>query len=196
VEFEWAPYGKQYSAWLEPDLPVTYKVMEEVLAELAGLFPGPYLHIAGDEPFGMPEDLYIKYLSRMRPYVLSLGKRSVGFQGSIRAIADPGHVIQYWMHTHPPSPGAPAAKRPPMVEENVRKSRSDVEQAVAHSIPILVSPATNTYLDAAYAESSLDPAQEALRERVGQRVYRPRTIAETFPGSLASPIRHGAIRRA
>jgi hypothetical protein len=44
------------SAWLDPELPATYQVVKAVLAEIGAVFPGPYIFIGGDEPFGMPED--------------------------------------------------------------------------------------------------------------------------------------------
>jgi hypothetical protein len=48
------------SVWLDPELPATYQVVEPVLAEIASVFPGPYIFI--DEPFGMPDELYDAYV--------------------------------------------------------------------------------------------------------------------------------------
>ena len=36
--------------WLDPELPATFTLVEEVLAGVAAIFPGPYIHIGGDEP--------------------------------------------------------------------------------------------------------------------------------------------------
>ena len=72
-------------------------LQDAALAELAGLFPGPFLHIGGDEPYGMPDQAYGVYVRRLKQAARALGKRTVGWQESIRADADPGHVIQYWM---------------------------------------------------------------------------------------------------
>ena len=91
------PGQPHQSAWLDPELPATFEVLDAALAELAGLFPGPFLHIGGDEPYGMPDQAYGVYVRRLKQAARALGKRTVGWQESIRAGADPRHVIQYWM---------------------------------------------------------------------------------------------------
>ena len=63
--------------------------MDAALAELASLFPGPFLHIGGDEPYGMPDQAYGDYVRHLKHAVRALGKRSVGWQESIRAGAVP-----------------------------------------------------------------------------------------------------------
>jgi N-acetyl-beta-hexosaminidase len=40
--------------------------MEQVLAQVAAIFPGPYLHIGADEPRGMPDEAYASYVRRLR----------------------------------------------------------------------------------------------------------------------------------
>ena len=45
--------------------------MEQVLAGLAAIFPGPYLHIGADEPRGMPDEVYASYVRRLRRLVRS-----------------------------------------------------------------------------------------------------------------------------
>src|SRR5262249_40624691 len=55
-----------HTAWLDPELPATFEVVEEVLAGVAAIFRGPYIHIGGDEPRGMPHDLYSSYVQRVR----------------------------------------------------------------------------------------------------------------------------------
>jgi hexosaminidase len=180
VSFEVPRVGTHRSAWLDPALPATYKVFEKVLAQIADIFPGQYLHIGADEPFGMPEDLYLEFIRRMRPYVLGLGKRTIGFQESVRAIADPGHVIQYWMHVPSPTANRAAAHLAPELSDDARKTRSDVARAVKGGTPILLSPQTHTYFDGPYSEPSADRAQERTREHLGLRARTPRTVAESF----------------
>jgi hexosaminidase len=156
------PGTPAHAAWLDPDLEASFAIFDGVLAELARIFPGPYLHIGGDEPFGMPEDLYRRFVRHVHARARSLGKRTIGWQETARAIADPDHVVQYWRHM-------PAS-------ENVRRQASPVEGA--H--PVVLSPVTHTYLDVPYAEPSVDSHQEAICRQVGLKVYRPSTIAETF----------------
>jgi hexosaminidase len=93
VEWELLPGSKRRARWLDPELPATFKVIEQVLAGVAAIFPGPYLHIGGDEPRGMPHDLYATYVQRLRGLVRSLGKRPLGWQESARADLGPDDVI-------------------------------------------------------------------------------------------------------
>src|SRR5947209_9902145 len=74
VEFELPPGRKHHAVWLDPELPATFVLIEEVLAGVAAIFPGPYLHIGGDEPYGMPHDLYASYVRRVRRLVRSIGR--------------------------------------------------------------------------------------------------------------------------
>ena len=75
VEFEVPPGHKHHTVWLDPELPATFDLLEQVLAGLAAIFPSPYLHVGGDEPHGMPQDLYASYVQQLRRLVRSLGRR-------------------------------------------------------------------------------------------------------------------------
>ena len=180
LSFEVPKVGTHRSAWLDPALPATYTVFEKVLTQIADIFTGEYLHIGGDEPFGMPEELYLEFVRRMRPYVLALGKRTIGFQESARAITDPKHVIQYWMHVPAPVEHRTSAHLAPEVSGDGRKGRSDIARAIDGGASIVVSPQTNSYFDVPYAEPSADRAQEGIRTRLGLRAHAPRTVAESF----------------
>jgi hypothetical protein len=57
-------------------------------------------------------------------------------------------------------------------------SLRDVETAVTASVPVIVSPLSDCFLDVPYAEPSADPRQAERQGRIGQRVYSPKTIAE------------------
>src|SRR5262249_11129062 len=96
VEFEFAPGHTHHTAWLDPELPATFEVVEEVLAGVAALFRSPYIHIGGDEPRGMPHDLYSSYVQRVRGLVRSIGKRLLGWHEPTPAGLGPDDVIQYW----------------------------------------------------------------------------------------------------
>ena len=177
------PGQPHQSAWLDPELPATFEVMDAALPELAGLFPGPYLHIGGDEPFGMPDDAYGVYVRRLKRAVRALGQRTVGWQESIRAGADPGHVIQHWMDASSLGVGGEAPAAPEVaarVTANYRRAREDLEQALAQGVPVIVSPQAHCYFDVPYAEAPADPRQRERRDHVGLRFYAPKTLAETF----------------
>ena len=179
------------SAWLDPDLPATLPLMDAVLAELASLFPGPFLHIGGDEPYGMPDQAYGDYVRHLKRAVRALGKRSVGWQESVRAGADPGHVIQYWMDASSLGTGAELPPSPEVtarVRANYRRGHDDIEQALAHGVPVIVSPQAHCYFDIPYAEAAADPGQRERRDQVGLRYYARRTLEATFDWDPATAV--------
>ena len=96
VEFELPPGHQHHTVWLDPGLPATFELIEKVLAGVAEIFPSRYIHIGGDEPYGMPHDLYASYVERVRDFVRSIGKRPLGWQESARAGLGPDDIIQYW----------------------------------------------------------------------------------------------------
>jgi hexosaminidase len=190
VEFELPPGHKHHTAWLDPELPATFELIEEVLAGVAAIFPSPYIHVGGDEPRGMPHDLYSSYVRRVRGLVRSIGKRPLGWQESARAGLGPDDVIQYWYTQIALPPSLPPEVRA-QAEANVAMSRRDVEAAVTASVPVIVSPLSHCYFDVPYAEPSADPGQAQRQGRVGQRVYSPRTVAESFDWEPAEALGPG-----
>jgi hexosaminidase len=179
VEFELPPGHRHQAVWLDPGLPATFELIEQVLAGVAQIFPGPYIHIGGDEPYGMPHDLYASYVRRVRDLVRSLGRRPLGWQESARAGLGPDDIIQYWFS----GIALPASAHPQVraqVDADLADSRRDVETAAAASVPVIVSPLSHCYLDVPYAEPSADPAQAGRRDRLGLRFYSPKTVAESF----------------
>jgi hexosaminidase len=183
MAFELFPGRIQRSTWLDPDLPKTFAVLDDVLGQVASIFPGRFMHIGGDEAFGMPDDLYVRFVRHVCAQVRSLGKRTIGWQESIRAYAEPDHVIQYWIGSTTVDASLP--KRTPdgsssVIADNAAKSRSDIVRAMERHVPILVSPVRHAYFDVPYAEPSVDPSQEGMRQRVGLPFYPPRTVAQAF----------------
>jgi hexosaminidase len=191
VEFEFPPSQAHHTAWLDPELPATFEVVEEVLAGVAALFPGPYIHIGSDQPRGMPHDLYSSYVQRVRGLVRSLDKRPLGWQESARAGVGPDDVIQYWLSDVARPASLPLELRAQM-DADVELSRRDVETAVTASVSVIVSPLSHCYLDVPYAEPCADPAQAQRQGRLGLWLYAPRTVAESFdwePAEALGPAR-------
>ncbi len=191
-----SPSGEPARAvWLDPELPATHLLVEEVLAGVAGLFPGPYLHLGGDEPFGMPHDLYVAFVRRARDVVRSAGRRPVGWQESARAGLGPDDAIQYWF-----SGIAFAESAPPeflaQMDADLVLSRQDVDAAAAASARVIVSPMSHCYLDVPYAEPSADPAQAVRQRHAGLRLYAPVTVAESFDWEPAGALGAGRHPRA
>ena len=194
VEFELPPGHRHHAVWLDPELPATFALVEEVLAGVAAIFPSPYLHIGGDEPYGMPHDLYTSYVQRVRDVVRSVGKRPLGWQESARAGLGADDIIQYWLAGLTLPASSPAEVRA-QVDADLASSRRDVETAVAASAPVIVSPLSHCYLDVPYAEPSADPAQADRQARVGLRFYSPRTVAESFGWDPAEALGPGRAAR-
>jgi hexosaminidase len=174
--------------------------MEQVLAGLAEIFPGPYLHIGADEPRGMPDEAYMSYVRRLRRLVRSLGRRPIGWQETARAGLRPDDVIQFWLTGIDLPPDVPPPVRA-QVDAELALARRDVETAMSVSVPVIVSPLPYCYLDVPYAEplagpALADAAQADRLSRLGLRVYAPKTVAESFgwdPGEALGPGRAGQV---
>jgi hexosaminidase len=190
VEFEFMPSQVHRTVWLDPELPATFAVVEEVLASAAAIFPGPYIHIGADQPHGMPQELYSSYVQRVRGLVRSMGKRPLAWQESARAGLGPDDLIQYWLSDIARPASLPPELRAQMDAE-VATSRRDIETAVAASVPVIVSPLSHCYLDVPYAEPCADPAQAQRQGRLGLRIYSPRTVAESFDWEPAEALGPG-----
>jgi hexosaminidase len=179
VDYEILPGHPRHATWLDPELPATFGMMEQVLAGLAAIFPGPYLHIGADEPRGMPDDLYVAYVQRLRRLIRALGRRPLGWQESARAGLRPDDVIQFWLTGFELPPDAPPRVRA-QAEMELALADRDVEAVVAASVPVIVSPLPFCYLDVPYAEPSADPAQADRQSRLGLRVYASKPVDASF----------------
>jgi len=185
VEYEFLPGHRRRAVWLDPELPATFELMEQVLARVAAIFPGPYLHIGADEPRGMPDEDYVSYVRRLRHLVRILGRQPLGWQESARAGLGPDDVVQYWLTGLDLPASAPPQVRA-QVEAEVALSRRDAETVAAASVPVIASPLGHCYLDVPYADppadagAGADAAQADRHGRLGLRVYAPKSIAESF----------------
>ena len=162
VDYEILPGHPRHAVWLDPELPATFGLMEQVLAGLAAIFPGPYLHIGADEPRGMPDEAYVSYVRRLRRLVRSLGRRPLGWQETARAGLRPDDVIQFWLTGIDLPPHVPPQVRA-QVDAELALARRDVEAAVSASVPVIVSPLPHCYLDVPYAEPLAGTSWPTLR---------------------------------
>jgi hexosaminidase len=195
VEYELPPGRQRRAVWLDPELPATFELMERVLAGVAAIFPGPYLHIGADEPRRMPHDLYASYVQRLRHLVRILGKRPLGWQESARAGLGPDDIIQYWL-TGLDLAASVSSEVRALLDAELALARRDVEAAVTASVPVIVSPLPHCYLDVPYAEPPAGPVpadtgQADRPGRVGLRLYAPKTVAESFGWEAAEALGPG-----
>jgi hexosaminidase len=189
-EVEFPPGGARRVAWLDPELPATFTLMEDMLTGVAEIFPSPYIHIGGDEPWGMPRDLYVPYVRRVRHFLRSIGKRPLGWQESARAGLGRDDIIQYWLSGIALAASLPAEVRA-KIDADLALAPRDVQTAVAASAPVIVSPQSHCYLDVPYAEPSADPAQAERHGRLGLRLYSPMTVAASFDWEPAEALGAG-----
>jgi len=192
VGYEILPGHERHAVWLDPRLPATFELMEQVLAGVAAVFPGPYLHIGADEPRGMPDQEYVSHVQRLRRLVRSLGKRPLGWQESARAGLGPDDIIQYWLAGLDLAASVPPQIRA-QLDAELALARRDVEAAVAASVPVIVSPLPHCYLDVPYADPPAEtgPADTGQEARAGLRLYAPKTLAEFFDWEPAEALGPG-----
>ncbi len=112
----------------------TYEVVGAVLAELAAITPGPYLHIGGDESHATSADDYRAFVTRVAGIAADTGKIPIGWhQIGLSDALPPGTIGQYWGYTTPEGADAEEAR-----------------SIVAQGGRLIMSPADVAYLDMKY----------------------------------------------
>jgi len=139
-----------------PSQEKTYEFLEGVFGELAGLFPGPYIHVGGDErPAGPWEQcdrckkrmqdehlangavLQDRFLKRIQDFLKGRGKQMIGWDELDHpSVLQKDYTVMAWNSVEA---GIAAAQR---------------------GYPVLMAPSPFTYLDLSYSE---DPAEPGLR---------------------------------
>jgi len=113
--------------------PVTYQFEQDVLAELAALTPGPFLHIGGDEAQSTTATDYATFENKVLPIVSNAGKRAIGWHDVTQVNPPISFVPQFWGTTTTDPPVAAAAKR---------------------GNKVIMSPAVKAYLDMMYTPAT------------------------------------------
>jgi len=126
-----APYagtGVGHSS-LALDKKITYRFVEDVIHEIAGLTPGPYLHIGGDEAFLTDPEGYRSFIERIQDIVHTHGKLLVGTEEIAQARLLPTTAVLHW-------------------------ASGLATQAVPQGAKVIMGPATRAYLDMKYDAST------------------------------------------
>jgi len=186
---ELGPPGSQ-APNLDPASAHTWRFVADVMSEVAAISPAPFIHIGGDEAFGMDDADHAAFVERTRSIVRGLGKRIVGWQEICRAPLGPQDVVQHWIDFDPGADGnadllaTALADHPPevleMLIDHFGKAASDIDRMAHQRVPILMSPTGHVYLDRPHGDSSTLPEQRALRSRLGLQVYPPSSLDEIF----------------
>ncbi len=114
--------------------PVTYDFVSDVIAELARLTPGPWIHIGGDEAAATRPADYDRFVQRVQRIVEGHGKRMIAWEEVGRAKLDGPTIVQHW--NTDPAKTALAAR------------------AVKQGAKVIMSPAEHAYLDMKYDPST------------------------------------------
>ncbi len=80
----------------------TYDFVADVFGELAGMTPGPYLHVGGDEALGTDPADFAAFIARATEIIADLGKTPIAWHeaGAAADIAS-GTIGQYWGYVTP-----------------------------------------------------------------------------------------------
>ncbi|MGO2664343.1 family 20 glycosylhydrolase, partial [Mycetocola reblochoni] len=171
-----------FASFLDPDAEPVRALRRDVVAELVRLSPGPFVHVGGDEAFGMPGELYRRFVADAIAEVHAAGRRVIGWQETTRSAAlTPDDAVQLWIS---PGDGVDAeamkattpAEFHPLVElvaESFLEAPGDVGRAAESAVPLIVSPTAPLYLDRKYAEASIVPEQNDRLARLGFPNYEP-----------------------
>lgn len=112
------------------DKELTYEFVDQVVAEVAALTPGPYIHIGGDESHATEPDDYVRFIERAADIVRSHGKIPVGWDEIGTAELGSDAVAQHWL------------------------SGPNTSAASAQGMDVVMSPAASAYLDMKYNDAS------------------------------------------
>ncbi len=111
----------------------TYEFLDDVFGQLAGLTPGPFLHVGGDEAQSTSGEDYRTFIGRVQALVRAHGKRMSGWEEIAAAPLEPGALVQLWGDQHSSETYADLAS-----------------MALARGAKLLMSPGERTYLDMKY----------------------------------------------
>jgi hexosaminidase len=107
----------------------TYRLVDDIVREIAAITPGPYFHIGGDEVEMLTREQYIRFVERAQEIVTRHGKRMVGWEEITKARLLPTALAQQW------------------------KSDS-AAHALQSGAKIIMSPATKVYLDMKHGDAT------------------------------------------
>lgn len=108
----------------------TYEFVEAVVAELAPLTPGGWIHFGGDESFETDADEYGRFVTRTAGIIRSAGLVPVGWDEVATTEIGPDTVVQHWA------------------------SADNARAAAAQGAGVVLSPATHAYMDMKYDSST------------------------------------------
>lgn len=105
----------------KPDL--VYGFVEDVLREVADVFPFEYLHIGGDEVLNEEADTFPEFITRTDEIVAGLDRKLLAWEEASAGNIRPNSLLQFWNDDY------------------------DIEPALEQGIHLVLSPCSYTYVD-------------------------------------------------
>lgn len=177
--------------------------LDSCIEALCTMATGPFVHIGGDEVFGMPHDEYDRIISTLINKVHQRGKKVIAWQEACRAQV-PADVYQYWMTDRDipseedlvqswpdefkPFAGPAAAM--------YAQCQNDPDRFREKNAFVIDSRQTWMYLDRKYAEKSCLAEQNKRMENLGFPNYEPHESTNVFDLPELSNQRLGGIEAA
>lgn len=176
--------------YVDPRVPELWDFLRAVYGQVLTATGSSYLHIGGDEAFGMPADLFSQFVRQACALVTELGAQPICYQEGSRAGLATGTISQYWLDfagkgglidqleaktnrgEELPYGMTPAAF------PFYREGEADQDRAEQQQLQVIVSPTQRAYFDTPYREPSSDPEQEKSRSTLGLTLYAPRGVDE------------------
>ncbi len=78
------------------DKDVTYRFIDDVVGEIAGLTKGPYFHMGGDEVKTLTPEQYRGFVERVQTIVQAHGKQMIGWDEVAATRLSPTSIVQHW----------------------------------------------------------------------------------------------------
>lgn len=113
-----------------PDSEGSYRLIDDIVRDLAAMTPGPWIHMGGDEVRALTRDQYIRFVDRVQDIVNAHGKQLVGWEEIYKAALKPTSIAQQWAST------------------------DSLHNVVAKGARVIFSPASKVYLDMKYTDST------------------------------------------
>ncbi|HVP07288.1 MAG TPA: beta-N-acetylhexosaminidase, partial [Candidatus Acidoferrum sp.] len=177
VETKWGVFDDVYC----PGRESTFAFLENILGEVSDLFPGPFIHIGGDEcpkvrwlnhdlcrrrmeaeKLGSADELQAYFVKRIARYLASLGKQTAGWDEILDGGAPEGSVIMAWRN----------------IEKGIEAARAGHD--------VIMTPMSHCYFDHYQAKVNEPKAIGGFTPL--ENVYAFNPVPEALPAELAGHI--------
>lgn len=167
-------------AYISPEAPRTEEFLDSCADALCALATGRYVHIGGDEVFGMPADAYTVIVDSLIEKIRLRGKKAIAWQEASRS-HESADAYQYWMADEDIPTQEDLALSWPEKFKPFAKRAADM-YAQCHDDPrrfrdkdawVIDSRQSLLYLDRKYRDPSLSQQQNERMATLGFPNYTP-----------------------